>query len=124
VVFGFVFRPLSAIARTLNEDALQPLEETEHETLDAVRAIEEATQSIERHVQVIETLATSVGPLTESVDNLNATMRNLVAVLAPLAGAESEVRRAEQEVERAGHLFRLRHPDQPSEPDAGPPDGS
>ena len=72
----------------MNEDALKPLEETERETLDAIRAIDNATESIEHHVEVIETLATSVGPLTESVDRLTETMRDLVQMLAPIAGAE------------------------------------
>jgi len=44
----------------MDQDALKPLEETEHETLEAVEALERVTVSIERHVEVIETLATSV----------------------------------------------------------------
>jgi methyl-accepting chemotaxis protein len=118
-VFGFVLRPFGDFIRALNQDAVRPLEETERETLGAVRAIEEATDSIERHVEVIETLATSVGPLTDSVDRLNATLHDIVAVLAPVAGAEDEVRSAEQEVERAAHLFRFRHHDPPPEPGQG-----
>ena len=76
----------------LNEDALRPLEETERETLDAVRALDRATESIEHHVEVIETLATSVGPLTESVDRLNDTMQDLVKMLAKLACALHDFR--------------------------------
>jgi uncharacterized protein YoxC len=123
-VLGFLFRPLAAIIRTLDQDAIKPLEETERQTLDAVRVIEEATQSIERHVEVVETLATSVGPLTESVDQLNVIMRDLVDVLAPIAGAEQEVRQAEHEIEQAGHLFRFRRHEEPGPPDVGSPDGS
>ncbi len=100
----------------MNEDTLKPLEETERETLDAVRAIDEATKSIEHHVEVIETLATSVGPLTEAVEHLNETMRDLVTLLGPLAGAEREAQRAEHGVEQAEHLFGFRRHQKPVEP--------
>jgi hypothetical protein len=120
-VFDFVLRPVRSVARALNEDALKPVEETERETLDAVRAIDRATQSIERHVEVIEILATSVGPLTASVDRLNETMRELVEVLAPLAGAERGVERAEHETEQVERFLRHRRHKHPAEPEAGPP---
>jgi len=61
------------MVRAVNEDALRPLEQTEHQTLEAVKALDRATESIEHHIEVIETLATSVGPLTESVDRLTDT---------------------------------------------------
>ena len=73
----------------------KPLDEPQHELLDAVKAIERATDSIERHVEVIETLATSVGPLTDSVNKLTATMVDLVGMLAPVADAEKDVQHAE-----------------------------
>jgi hypothetical protein len=38
-------RPLGDVIRALNHDAIGPLDETEHETLGAVRAIEQATDS-------------------------------------------------------------------------------
>ena len=103
----------------MNEDALRPLEETEHETLDAVRALERATESIEHHVEVIETLATSVGPLTASVDRLTDTMQDLVKMLGPIAGAEHEVQRAEQEVEHVEHVFGFRRHRKAPEPGGG-----
>jgi uncharacterized protein YoxC len=116
-VFDFVLRPVKSVVRVLNEDAMKPLEQTERETLDAVRAIDHATESIERHVEVIETLATSVGPLTESVDRLTDTMQDLVKLLGPLAGAEREVQHAEQEIENAEHFFGFRrHQRKPVEP--------
>jgi hypothetical protein len=74
-VFDFVLKPVRSVVQALNEDTVKPLEQTERETLDAVKAIDRATQSIEHHVEVIETLATSVGPLTASVDRLTETMR-------------------------------------------------
>ena len=55
-MFDFVLRPVRSVVRVMNEDALRPLEETEHETLDAVRALERATDSIEHHVEFITTL--------------------------------------------------------------------
>lgn len=79
-MFDFVLRPARSVVRVLNEDAIKPLEQTERETADAIRAIDHATQSIEHHVEVIETLATSVGPLTQSVDRLTETMRDLAAL--------------------------------------------
>ena len=119
-MFDFVLRPVRSAARALNADALRPLEETEHETLDAVRALERATESIEHHVEVIETLATSVGPLTESVDRLTDTMQDLVKMLGPLAGAEHEVQRAGQELEHAEHFFGFRRQRKRPGPEVGP----
>ena len=55
-MFDFVLRPARSIVRVLNEDALKPLEQTEHETLDAVKTIDDVTKSIEHHVEVIEIL--------------------------------------------------------------------
>jgi len=72
-VFDFVLKPVRSMVRAVNEDALRPLEQTEHQTLEAVKALDRATESIEHHIEVIETLATSVGPLTESVDRLTDT---------------------------------------------------
>ncbi|HTX08665.1 MAG TPA: hypothetical protein VME22_08645 [Solirubrobacteraceae bacterium] len=123
-VFDFVLKPVRSALQVLNEDTVKPLQETERDTLDAVKAIEHATQSIERHVEVIETLATSVGPLTSSVDRLNETMRDLVAVLGPLAAAEHEVHRAEHDVEQAEHFLRFGRRRKVSEPDAPAPEGS
>jgi hypothetical protein len=120
-VFDFVLRPVRSVTRVLNEDALKPVEETERETLDAVRAIDRATQSIERHVEVIETLATSVGPLAASVDRLNETMRELVEVLAPLAGAERGFERAEHGAEHVERVFGFRRHTHPDEPEADAP---
>jgi uncharacterized protein YoxC len=117
-VFDFVMRPVKSVVRVLNEDAMKPLEQTERETLDAVRAIDHATESIERHVEVIETLATSVGPLTESVDRLTDTMQDLVRLLGPLAGAEREVQRAEDEIEHAEHFFGFGRRRKAVEPEA------
>ena len=122
-MFDFLLRPLRSVGRVLNEDAFKPLEETERETLDAVRAVDRATQSIEHHVEVIETLATSVAPLTASVDRLNDTMRALVEVLGPIAAAEHEFHRAEHGVEEAEHLFGFRRHRKPAEPDASGPEG-
>ena len=59
-MFDFVLKPIRSVVRAMDQDALKPLEETEHETLEAVEALERVTVSIERHVEVIETLATSV----------------------------------------------------------------
>jgi hypothetical protein len=122
-VFDFVLRPVRSVARALDQDALKPLEETERETLDAVRALDRTTESIERHVEVIETLATSVGPLTESVDRLNETVRDLVAVLAPLAAAEHGIQHAEADAERVEHFLRFRRHNKPVEPEATTGDG-
>lgn len=72
-MFDFVLKPVRSMVRAVNEDALRPLEQTEHQTLEAVKALDRATESIEHHIEVIETLATSVGPLTESVDRLTDT---------------------------------------------------
>jgi hypothetical protein len=121
-VFDFVLRPVRSVARAVNQDALQPLEETERETLEAVKAIDRATESIEHHVEVIETLATSVGPLTESVDRLNETVRDLVAVLAPLAAAEHGIEHAEADAQRVEHFLRFRRHREPSGPEASPPE--
>jgi uncharacterized protein YoxC len=118
-VFDFVLRPVRSAVRAVNSDALRPLEETEHETLEAIRALEQATQSIEHHVEVIETLATSVGPLTASVDRLTDTMQDLVKMLGPLAGAEHEVQRAEEGVEHVEHVFGFRRHRKPPETEAG-----
>jgi uncharacterized protein YoxC len=123
LVFDFVLKPVRSALQVLNEDTVKPLEETERETLDAVKAIEHATQAIEHHVEVIETLATSVGPLTSSVDRLNETMRDLVEVLGPLAAAEHEFHRAEHGVEQAEHFLRFRRRRTISEPGAPTPEG-
>lgn len=119
-MFDFVLRPVRSLVKAVNQDALRPLEETEHETLDAVQALERATQSIEHHVEVIESLATSVGPLTASVDRLTDTMQDLVKMLGPIAGAERGVQHAEQEVESAEHFFGFRRHEKAEEPAAGP----
>ena len=58
-MFDFVLKPVRSFVRAVNEDALSPLEQTEHQTLEAVKALERVTESIEHHVEVIETLATS-----------------------------------------------------------------
>jgi uncharacterized protein YoxC len=121
-VFDFVLKPVRSALRVLNEDTVKPLEQTERETLGAVRVIELATESIEHHVAVIETLATSVGPLTASVDSLNETMRDLVEVLAPLAAAEHEFHRAEHGVEQAEHFLRFRRHRRLAEPDTSGPE--
>jgi hypothetical protein len=123
-VFDFVLKPVRSVVRVLNEDAVKPLEETERDTLDAVRAIDRATESIEHHVEVIETLATSVGPLTASVDRLTETMVDLVAVLGPLAAAEHEIHRAEHGVEQAERFLAFRRHRKVNEPGASPPEGS
>jgi uncharacterized protein YoxC len=123
LVFDFVVRPVRSVARALNQDALRPLEETERETLDAIRAIDRATESIEHHVEVIETLATSVAPLTESVERLNQTVRDLVEVLAPLAAAEHEVQRAERGAEQVEHFLRFRRHGTATDPETPAPDG-
>jgi len=120
VVFDFVLRPVRSVVRAVNQDALKPLEETEHETLEAVRALDRATESIEHHVQVIETLATSVGPLTESVDRLTETMQDLVKMLGPMAGAEREMQRAEHGVQEAEHFFGFRRHRKAVDPGATP----
>jgi hypothetical protein len=124
LVFDFVLRPVRSVVRVLNEDAINPLEQTERETLDAVRAVDRATQSIEHHVEVTETLATSVGPLTASVDRLTETMRDLVEVLGPLAAAEREFHRAEHGVEQAEHFLGFRRHRKPADPDASASEGS
>ncbi|MBV8711610.1 MAG: hypothetical protein JOY56_07510 [Solirubrobacterales bacterium] len=121
-MLDFVLRPARSIIRVLNEDALKPLEETERETLDAVKAVDRVTGSIEHHVEVIETLATSVGPLTESVDRLNETMRDLVKMLAPLATAEREVAHTEQRLEQAEHFLGFRRHKKPAESESTPPE--
>jgi uncharacterized protein YoxC len=123
-VFDFVLRPVRTVVRVLNEDAVNPLEQTERETLEAVKAIDRATESIEHHVEVIETLATSVGPLTASVDRLTETMRELVEVLGPLAAAEHEFHRAEHGVEQGERFLTFRRHRKVTEPDASAPDGS
>lgn len=114
-----IFRPLRSLL-DVAEHAVTihtPLEKTEEDILDTVKALHRATESIERHVQVIEGLATSVGPLTESVNELTSTMTSLVEVLGPLAAAEQGVK----DVER--FFWRRRHKDaanpqveQPGEP--------
>ena len=125
-MLDFVFRPLRQVLGAGEHEVTRPLDETEHELVDAVEAIHRASDSIDHHVQVIEGLATSVGPLTESVDRLTATMADLVSILGPLAGAEHEARRAEG-------LFRLRRREHPAheaggdaahEPDANPEDAT
>lgn len=121
-VLDFVLKPVRSAVGALNRDALEPLEDTERETLGAVEAIERATQSLEHHVEVIESLATSVGPLTESVDRLNDSVRALVEVLAPLAAAEHEVQRAEHGAERVEHFLRFRRHQPPAEPEETPPE--
>lgn len=121
-MFDFVWRPVRSVAQALSQDALKPLEETERETLNAIKAIDRATESIEHHVEVIETLATSVGPLTESVDRLNETVRDLVAALAPIVAVEHEVRRAEQGVEQVERVFRFRRHKNLAEPETTAPE--
>jgi hypothetical protein len=49
-VFDFVLKPIGSVVRAVNEDAVKPLEDTERETLDGVKALERATESIEHHV--------------------------------------------------------------------------
>ena len=120
-MFDFVLRPVRSVVRVLSEDAVNPLEQTERETLDAVRAIDRATESIEHHVEVIETLATSVGPLTASVDRLTETMRDLVETLGPLAAAEHELRRAEHGVEQSERFLAFRRHRKPTEPPTSTP---
>lgn len=107
-VFDFLLRPVRAVLRSAREEVIRPLEDTERETLGAVKAVDRATESIEHHVEVIEALATSVGPLTESVDRLTDTMRDLVKLLAPMAEAERGVQDVEHGVERAEHFFGFR----------------
>jgi uncharacterized protein YoxC len=124
LVFDFVLKPVRSVVRALNEDTVKPLEQTERETLDAVKAIDRATASIEHHVEVIETLATSVGPLTTSVDRLTETMRELVEVLGPLAAAEREFHRAEHDAERAEHFLGFRRHRKAPEPDPPAPEDS
>ena len=118
-MFDFVLKPVRSVFRAVNDDALGPLEQTERETLEGVKALERATDSIERHVEVIESLATSVGPLTESVDRLTATMQDLVKMLAPISGMENEMERAEHGVQAAEHVFGFRRHKKPAEPEAG-----
>ena len=118
-MFDFVLKPVRSVVKAIDQDALRPLEETEHETLDAVKALERATESIEHHVEVIETLATSVGPLTESVDRLTDTMQDLVKMLGPIAGAEREMQRAGHGVQDAEHFFGFRRHRKPVEPGTG-----
>jgi hypothetical protein len=117
-MFDFLLRPLRSAVRGAEHDMTAPVEETQHEIIDAVSAIEHATGSIERHVEVVEVLATSVGPLTQSVDQLNATLKELVAMLAPMAKVESEAAYVERDVERAESFFRLRHHREPDAEDA------
>jgi predicted RNase H-like nuclease (RuvC/YqgF family) len=131
-MLDLLFRPLRAAIKAV--ERASPLEETESEVLDAVRAIHQATDSIEHHVEVIEQLATSVGPLTDSVDHLTATMDDLVKMLAPLASTEREVARADHEAKRVEqgvgqaqhrveHFLGFRRK-QPAGPDARPPDAT
>jgi len=118
-VFDFVLKPVRSAVRAVNQDALRPLVQTEHNTLEGVEALERATASIERHVEVIESLATSVGPLTASVDRLTDTMQELVRMLGPIAGAEHEMQRAEHGVQDAEHFFGFRRHKTQAEPEAG-----
>jgi hypothetical protein len=110
----FVLRPLRQVLGAGEREVSKPFDDTEHEILDAVEAIQRTSDSIDRHVRVIEGLATSVAPLTESVDRLTATVADLVTMLAPLAGAEHEVQRAEG-------LFRFRRHEHKAASEAGPP---
>ncbi len=111
-VFDFVLRPVRAVLRSAGQEVVQPLEDTERETLGAVKAVDRATESIEHHVEVIETLATSVGPLTASVDRLTDTMQDLVKLLAPMAEAERGVAHVEHGITRAEHFLGFhRHED-------------
>ncbi|HTP19329.1 MAG TPA: hypothetical protein VMJ65_06970 [Solirubrobacteraceae bacterium] len=119
-MFDFVLKPVRSVVRAVNEDALRPLEQTEHDTLEGVEALERATASIEHHVEVIESLATSVGPLTASVDRLTDTMQDLVKILEPLAGMEREMGHAEHGVQEAEHFFGFRRNKEQVEPEAGP----
>lgn len=82
-------------------DSMHEVRDVESDTLEAVRAIENATASIERHIEVIETLATSIDPLRASVDQLSQRVADLVETLRPLSDAEHEV-------QRVGHLFGRR----------------
>ena len=122
-MFDFVLKPVRSVVRAIDQDAVRPLEETERETLEAVKALERVTESIEHHVEVIETLATSVGPLTASVDRLTDTMQELVKMLGPIAGAEREMQRGERGVQEAEHFFGFRRHRKPIEPETGPTSG-
>ncbi len=102
-MLDFVLRPLRYVLGVGGSEVSKPLDEAEHELVDAVRAIQRASDSIDHHVEVIEGLATSVGPLTDSVNQLTATMADLVALLGPVAGAEHGVQRAEHLLHRRRH---------------------
>jgi hypothetical protein len=115
-MLDFVLRPIRSALGAASREVHEPLEETEHEILDTVRAIDEATKSIDRHVQVLEGLATSMGPLTDSVDRLTATMTDLVAMLEPLATVERDVGRTE-------HTLRFWHHKDPDETASEEADG-
>jgi hypothetical protein len=117
-VLDFFFKPLRQVLGAEAHEVSKPLEETEHEVLDAVEAIHRTNESIDRHVAVIEGLASSVGPLTESVNQLTATMADLVTILAPLAGAERDV----SHVERLLHLGRHEREGAERTEPAGSPD--
>lgn len=109
-----VFKPLRSFLDLAEHGVVAhtPLEKTEEDILDTVRALHRATESIEHHVEVIESLATSVGPLTESVSDLTETMTSLVAVLGPLAAAEREVKDVEHFFSRHRHKHEASPPDQ------------
>jgi hypothetical protein len=115
LVLDFVLRPLRYVLGVGESEVSKPLDEAEHELVDAVWAIHRASDSIDHHVEVIEGLATSVGPLTDSVNQLTATMADLVALLRPLAGAEHGVQRAE-------YLLHLRRHEQEPRSEPGTPE--
>lgn len=118
-MIDFLLQPLRSAIRMAGYEAAKPLEDTEHDVLDAVHAVERVTESIDQHVQVIETLATSVGPLTESVNQLTATMGDLVQLLAPMGKAEHEMQHAGQDVERATRFLGFHRHKNASETEAG-----
>jgi hypothetical protein len=115
-----LFRPIRSALRLSEREVSTPIVEGEHEILDAVTAIHQATDSIERHVEVIERLATSIDPLKESVNQLTATMADLVGMLAPMGAAEQGVERASDEVRHFLGFRRHKHPAAPQSPPPGP----
>jgi uncharacterized protein YoxC len=122
-VFGFVLRRARSVVESVGREFTRPLQETEHETLGAVKALDRATDSIERHVEVIETLASSVGPLAESVDRLVDTVQELARILAPVEEAEQDVAHAEQSVHRVERLFGIHRHKPAEQTDAEHPEG-
>jgi hypothetical protein len=102
---GLALWPVRLARRAIENEVTTPLEDTENQVLEGVKAIHRASDSIEHHVEVIETLATSVKPLTDSVDAHNATMRDLVGILGPLAAAEHGLAHADEGVVKAERFF-------------------